>query len=64
MTSALDAATLDRALAAAVEAARAAGVIAMKYYTGGSGRFGHRVECGHVASSPGNGSPRSPSTRA
>ena len=35
MTSALDAATLDRALAAAVEAARAAGVIAMKYYTGG-----------------------------
>ena len=35
MTAALDAATLERALAAAVEAARAAGVIAMKYYTGG-----------------------------
>jgi histidinol-phosphatase len=35
MTRALDAATLDRALAAAVDAAGAAGVIAMKYYTGG-----------------------------
>jgi len=35
MTSGLDAATLDRALAAAVDAARAAGTIAMKYYTGG-----------------------------
>ena len=35
MTSALDAATLDQALAAAVDAARAAGAIAMKYYTGG-----------------------------
>jgi len=35
MTATLDAATLDRALAAAVDAARAAGAIAMKYYTGG-----------------------------
>jgi len=35
MTAALDAATLDRALAAAIDAARAAGAIAMKYYTGG-----------------------------
>ena len=35
MTTALDAATLDRALAAAIEAARAAGVIAMTYYTRG-----------------------------
>src|SRR5262249_51866607 len=35
MTGGLDAATLDRALAAAVDAARAAGTIAMKYYTGG-----------------------------
>jgi histidinol-phosphatase len=35
MTTALDAATLDRALAAAVDAAHAAGAIAMKYYTGG-----------------------------
>jgi len=35
MTTALDAPTLDRALAAAVDAARAAGAIAMKYYTGG-----------------------------
>jgi len=35
MTRSLDAATLDRALAAAVDAARAAGVLAMKYYTGG-----------------------------
>jgi histidinol-phosphatase len=35
MTAALDTATLDKALAAAVEAARAAGTIAMKYYTGG-----------------------------
>src|SRR5438105_3953355 len=33
MTTALDAATLDRALAAATDAARAAGGIAMKYYT-------------------------------
>ena len=35
MTSPLDAPTLDRALAAAIDAARAAGEIAMKYYTGG-----------------------------
>ena len=35
MTGGLDAATLDRALAAAVDAAHAAGTIAMKYYTGG-----------------------------
>jgi histidinol-phosphatase len=35
MTPALDAATLDRALAAATDAARAAGVLAMKYYTTG-----------------------------
>jgi histidinol-phosphatase len=35
MTTALDAATLDRALAAATDAARAAGAIAMTYYTGG-----------------------------
>jgi histidinol-phosphatase len=35
MTMALDAPTLDRALAAAVDAARAAGAIAMTYYTGG-----------------------------
>jgi histidinol-phosphatase len=34
MTGPLDAATLDRALAAAIDAARAAGMIAMKYYTG------------------------------
>jgi histidinol-phosphatase len=33
MTQALDAAALDRALAAATDAARAAGAIAMKYYT-------------------------------
>ena len=33
MTAALDTATLDEALAAAIEAARAAGAIAMKYYT-------------------------------
>jgi histidinol-phosphatase len=35
MTRPLDTATLDRALIAAVEAARAAGGIAMTYYTGG-----------------------------
>jgi histidinol-phosphatase len=35
MTTTLDAATLDRALGAAVDAARAAGAIAMTYYTGG-----------------------------
>jgi histidinol-phosphatase len=35
MTRRLDAATLDRALAAATDAARAAGTIAMTYYTGG-----------------------------
>jgi histidinol-phosphatase len=35
MTAALDAAALDRALAAATAAARAAGAIAMKYYTSG-----------------------------
>jgi histidinol-phosphatase len=35
MTAALDAATLDRALAAATNAAGEAGAIAMKYYTGG-----------------------------
>jgi histidinol-phosphatase len=35
MTTALDAPTLDRALAAAIDAARAAGAIAMTYYTGG-----------------------------
>ena len=35
MTPPLDARALDRALAAAIEAARAAGEIAMKYYTGG-----------------------------
>jgi len=35
MTTELDAPTLDRALAAAIDAARTAGVIAMQYYTGG-----------------------------
>jgi histidinol-phosphatase len=35
MSAVLDAATLDRALAAAADAARAAGAIAMRYYTGG-----------------------------
>jgi histidinol-phosphatase len=35
MTARLDAATLDRALAAAIDAAREAGAIAMTYYTGG-----------------------------
>jgi len=35
MTTALDPATLERALAAATEAARAAGALAMKYYTTG-----------------------------
>jgi len=35
MTAALDAATLDRALAAATDAARAAGAIAMTYYRSG-----------------------------
>jgi len=35
MTTELDAPTLDRALAAAIDAARAAGVIAMQYYTDG-----------------------------
>ena len=35
MTTPLDTSTLERALAAAVDAARAAGAIAMKYYTGG-----------------------------
>ncbi len=35
MTAALDAAALDRALAAATEAARAAGAIALEYYTTG-----------------------------
>jgi len=35
MTRSLDAPALDRALAAAVDAARTAGMLAMKYYTGG-----------------------------
>ena len=35
MSAGLDVATLDRALAAATDATRAAGAVAMKYYTGG-----------------------------